>query len=66
MRNGNAITSGCVRAAASSYRTYEEWKHSFDKISTKQWIGSYRTYEEWKPVCGTLPENAVQQFLPYL
>jgi len=38
----------CEIASESSYRTYEEWKHSSGTLNPSQKSSSYRTYEEWK------------------
>jgi len=32
----------------SSYRTYEEWKQTYNSSHRMGRCGSYRTYEEWK------------------
>jgi len=49
MRNGNKIGGEIMSyRVISSYRTYEEWKHSILAIVWGMGGGSYRTYEEWK------------------
>ncbi len=53
-------------AMASSYRTYEEWKHYNDKVKSSVFLGSYRTYEEWKRHNFKRVIVLVVRFLPYL
>jgi len=49
MRNGNEeVPKERLKHAASSYRTYEEWKRTKGFAVAPSVVGSYRTYEEWK------------------
>ena len=50
MRNGNSLCNPfLLNVSQGSYRTYEEWKHSFtDVVPVVPFVSSYRTYEEWK------------------
>jgi len=41
----------------SSYRTYEEWKPTYQSASIKSGVRSYRTYEEWKLEMITTSQN---------
>jgi len=43
------IRNESPQSVHSSYRTYEEWKHSSKDFNLGTlFVSSYRTYEEWK------------------
>jgi len=49
-----------------SYRTYEEWKHTWYNNVNVVRVRSYRTYEEWKLGLSKRPRERLKRFLPYL